>query len=159
MGATFVVDASVVVDFYTVGSETQPATRLLDALRWPDPIAILAPDLVFLETGNALRKLAARGGISKRDADRAVSALGVLPIAPVDCGRLLGQAWSLRANLSLYDAAYVALARELDLPFITADRRAAKGAKGAGVRCWHVSERELHDLLDSLEPSARPSSD
>ena len=41
-------------------------------------------------------------------------------------------AWKQRANLSLYDAVYVSLARRLDAPLLTADRRLAPGP-GLGV--------------------------
>jgi len=40
---------------------------------------------------------------------------------------LLSAAWSLRANLSTYDAVYVALAEQLGLPLLTADLRLARG--------------------------------
>jgi len=36
--------------------------------------------------------------------------------------------WSLRANLTAYDAAYVALAESLPAPLITRDTRLAKAA-------------------------------
>ena len=39
---------------------------------------------------------------------------------------LLGRVWSLRENLSAYDAAYVALAEALDLPLLTTDERMAR---------------------------------
>lgn len=36
---------------------------------------------------------------------------------------LLERVWDLRANVSAYDAAYVALAEQLDVTLLTADRR------------------------------------
>ncbi|MGE5828967.1 MAG: type II toxin-antitoxin system VapC family toxin [Micromonosporaceae bacterium] len=39
---------------------------------------------------------------------------------------LLSAAWALRANLSTYDAVYVALAEQLRLPLLTADLRLAR---------------------------------
>jgi predicted nucleic acid-binding protein len=42
---------------------------------------------------------------------------------------LLSAAWSLRANLSTYDAVYVALAEELRLPLLTADLRLARACE------------------------------
>jgi predicted nucleic acid-binding protein len=43
---------------------------------------------------------------------------------------LLSAAWSLRANLSTYDAVYVALAEHLRLPLLTADLRLARACDG-----------------------------
>jgi predicted nucleic acid-binding protein len=45
---------------------------------------------------------------------------------------LLDRVWTLRGNLSTYDATYVALAEELACPLLTADGLLA-GA--AGIRC------------------------
>lgn len=45
---------------------------------------------------------------------------------------LLGRVWELRADVSAYDAAYIALAESLDCTLVTADGRLA-GA--AGTRC------------------------
>jgi predicted nucleic acid-binding protein len=44
---------------------------------------------------------------------------------------LLRRVWELRANLTAYDAMYVALAEELDCPLVTGDLRLA-GASGSG---------------------------
>lgn len=45
---------------------------------------------------------------------------------------LLPRVWSLRENLSAYDATYVALAETLSCPLLTADARIATSP---GVRC------------------------
>lgn len=159
MGATLVVDASVVVDSLMLEGEPKSSTRLFRALAWPDPITLIAPDLIFLESGNAFRKLANRGAVSRKDATRAVQVVDVLPIAPVGCSRLLEGAWSVRENFSTYDAAYLSLARDLALPLVTADTRLKKGAASANVECWHVSDPQLRDLLDALEPTASSNGD
>ncbi len=154
MGSTLVIDASVVIDSLLLEGDPKPSTRLLRALGWPDPITLMAPDLIFLETGNALRKLAHRGAISKRNATRGVQLLSTLPIASVGCSTLLDGAWSLRGSFSTYDAAYLSLARDLALPFVTADTRLRRGAARAGVHCWHVSDPQLRKLLDAWEPAS-----
>lgn len=151
MGGTFVVDASVVVDFLAP-PRSDDADRVLQGLGWADPLTLMAPDLIFLEAANALRKLAGRRAIPRPAADRAVGALDRLPIASVPCSSIMESAWSLRGNVTLYDAAYLALARDLGVPYVTADRRAATAGNKAGLRAWHVSDPELGRLLDSLEP-------
>jgi predicted nucleic acid-binding protein len=60
-----------------------------------------------------------------------------VPIAP-----LLLDAWELRHNLGSYDALYVALARRLGCPLITADRRLAS-APGVGVPLVLVSQQSI----------------
>jgi predicted nucleic acid-binding protein len=152
LGATIVVDASVVFQLLTVAEDDAPSLRVLRALAWADPVTLMAPDLIFLETANALRKFSNRRGMSSAHADRAVATLGSLPIAAVGCSRLLESAWTLRGTFSVYDAAYVGLAGELDLPYLTEDVRAARAAGRAGVRAWRLGGPELKDLLDAHEP-------
>jgi predicted nucleic acid-binding protein len=46
--------------------------------------------------------------------------------------RLVPRYWALRDNLTVYDAAYVALAEAFDAPLLTADARLARAP---GPRC------------------------
>jgi predicted nucleic acid-binding protein len=152
VSATFVVDASVVVDFLVPGADSYDTERLIGGLRWAEPLTLMAPDLLFLEAANALRKMSLRRGISRAGADRAVRALELMPIASVPCSSVLGAAWSLWRNVSVYDAAYLGLAKNLDLPYVTRDRRAAEAGDRAGITAWHVGNPDLKRLLDSLQP-------
>ena len=43
---------------------------------------------------------------------------------------LLPRAWELRSNMTIYDGVYVALAELLAAPFLTADGRLARAARG-----------------------------
>ena len=45
---------------------------------------------------------------------------------------LADRAWELARNLTIYDAAYVALAELLDAPLVTLDQRLARAP---GIRC------------------------
>jgi predicted nucleic acid-binding protein len=45
--------------------------------------------------------------------------------------------WSLRHNITAYDAAYVALAESLDVPLLTRDRRLAKSS-GHAARIEYI---------------------
>jgi len=58
--------------------------------------------------------------------------LRALPIRRVPHLPLLDRCWALRANLTTYDAVYVALAELFDAPLLTAD---AKLAVAPGVTC------------------------
>lgn len=116
---TYVVDASALISAF-VGPLTRVFRgRLVGA-------ATHAPHLIDAEVGHALRRLVLRGLVANDDAT------GMLASAPrlVDrryphTGVIAAHAWVLRANLSYYDALYVALAAALDLPLLTADRRLA----------------------------------
>lgn len=55
-----------------------------------------------------------------------------MPIDRFAHAPLLERCWDLRANLTVYAAAYVALAELIDAPLLTAD---SKLAAGPGVTC------------------------
>lgn len=129
MRAPLVVDASALVAAFANRGELGAAAReRLVGHR------LHAPHLVDAEVGNALRRMVRRdeltadaGDRSRRLAERAVRRRH--PVA----GRLAARAWALRANVSFYDAVYVALAESLGAPLVTADSRLAASN---GPRCW-----------------------
>jgi len=55
-----------------------------------------------------------------------------LPLQRVPHRQLHGRCWQLRANLTVYDASYVALAELLGLVLVTGDVRRSKAP---GLRC------------------------
>lgn len=46
---------------------------------------------------------------------------------------LVHRMWSLRANVTAYDASYVALAESLSLPLVTRDRRLSRSSGHAAA--------------------------
>lgn len=86
---------------------------------------IHAPHLIDVEVLNGLRRLLRRGAIDANRATDARGDLSDLAIIRYPHALLLERMWSLRENLSAYDAAYVALAESLDVPLITCDARLA----------------------------------
>lgn len=91
--------------------------------------SLVAPHLVDAEVMQALRRLVARGLLSETDAGQAVRHWGRLGLTRLPVDGLISRIWSLRHNLSAYDASYVALAEALRCPLLTADARLA-GAPG-----------------------------
>ena len=91
-----------------------------------------APEHLMVETFSAIR---GRYLGSKISESRCLDALDALASATVELMRtvlLLPRMWELRANVSGYDAAYVAAAETLDCPLITSDVRLARVT---GLRC------------------------
>lgn len=93
---------------------------------------LAAPELVDLEVASVLRRQVSRGELELRRAELALDDLVAIPMARAAHVPLLVRAWELRANLTVYDAAYVALAEALDAPLVTADSRLAHAP---GLRC------------------------
>jgi len=120
-----VVDASAVVEALL---RTAVASGLRRRLF--DPRQTLhAPHLIDVEVAQVVRRYAASGQIDDHRGRAALGDLADLPMHRHSHDVLLPRIWSLRANLTAYDAVYVALAEALDAPLLTCDRRLA-GAAG-----------------------------
>ena len=94
--------------------------------------ALTAPELVDLEVASVLRGRTISGKLPARRAELALQDLNALPLERVSHRHLLARCWELRENLTVYDAAYVALAELMDVPLITADKGIGRVP---GVRC------------------------
>jgi predicted nucleic acid-binding protein len=100
-----VVDASVLAT--ALADDAGDGDRARARLRGE---ALAAPDLVDLEVTSVLRGRLAGGHISTRRAELALTDLIALPLQRLPSVRLVTRCWELRDNLTVYDAAYVALA-------------------------------------------------
>ncbi len=92
----------------------------------------MAPDVANPEIVQALRGLERGGKLTAERATTAIARLAESGIARLPARMLLPDIWSLRANVSAYDACYEALARTLNCPLLTVDRRLTRAA-GPGV--------------------------
>ena len=93
---------------------------------------LAAPELFDLEVVAVIRKALFAGLLDERRAAIAVSDLADLDLQRVSHRPLVARIWELRANLTPYDAAYVALAEMTEATLVTADRRLAQAP---GPRC------------------------
>lgn len=91
-----------------------------------------APYLLDGEVISALLGLRRGGKISGGEAESALASYREFPVERHDVLPLWPRIQGLHANLSAYDAQYVALAEALGVPFVTADARI--GRSGA-ARC------------------------
>jgi predicted nucleic acid-binding protein len=96
--------------------------------------SVASPALIDLEFTNVLRGLVTKKSINVRQANRALTEFIQAPIQRYAHLALLDRIWRLRANLTAYDASYVALAELLGVDLLTIDTRLA-GVPG--IRC-HV---------------------
>lgn len=116
-----VVDASAVLDLLLQTADAaQVESRLFEA-----PEALHAPHLLDLEVAQVLRRYERAGQLTGERGEEALADYGALPIRRYPHTLLLERIWQLRANLTAYDGAYVALAEALGAPVVTRDKRLA----------------------------------
>ncbi|MGH2735257.1 MAG: type II toxin-antitoxin system VapC family toxin [Actinomycetota bacterium] len=88
-----------------------------------------APHLLDLEVISVVRRWVQQGRLSEERGTFALEELADLVVARYPHWPLRSRIWELRGNLSVYDAAYIALAETIGCPLLTGDRRLA-GAPG-----------------------------
>ena len=129
-----VLDASAVVELLL----DTPAGRRVAILIADARTGLHVPHLIDVETVSALRRLARDRVIEDHDAAGAIEHLLALDLQRHSHEGLLERAWSLRKNITIYDAIYVALAEALGAPLITCDARLSR-ATGGKVRVQVVT--------------------
>lgn len=133
---TSVIDASVLVAaLVDWGLEGKWAESALDQ----GPLA--APELALVEASNVLRRLEQRAEISRIEATAAHKDLLRLEIELFPFAPFAERIWTLRGNLTSYDAWYVAVAEALGCPLLTLDRRLSRAR---GHTCEIVSPPRSH---------------
>lgn len=112
------MDASVVVKRWIPDSDSVFARRLSES-------RLFAPELLAVEVANALCRGVSNGALSSSTAAGVVDELGSAPITWARDGDLAGEALApaLAHRRPVYDCVHVALAKRLDVPLVTADRR------------------------------------
>lgn len=123
-----VVDASILVT--GLADDGPDGDRLRARLTGEQ---LVAPHIIDLEVASAWRRLVSAGDLDERRAALAFADLGSLRLERAPHGPLLERCWELRHDLTVYDAAYVALAELMDIDLLTGDARLA-GA--SGIRCF-----------------------
>jgi predicted nucleic acid-binding protein len=124
-----VVDASAVVAF--LAFDDRRGQNVAGRLRSGD--AFYAPTILDYEVLGALRGLAGKDDrLDDSYVEECIRDLELFPIRREDVAPLRRRIWGLRHNLTVYDAAYVALAEMLNATLVTCDE---KFARSAGVSC------------------------
>ncbi|MFZ4301615.1 type II toxin-antitoxin system VapC family toxin [Streptomyces cinereoruber] len=96
---------------------------------------LLAPHLVDIEVTSALLGRHRGGKLTDRELDDACAAFAELPLRRSEHLPLLPRVRELYADLSPYNALYVALAEGYDVPLVTSDGRIRDGARATRATC------------------------
>jgi predicted nucleic acid-binding protein len=120
-----VVDASVVAKWFLEERHSEEARVLRDSFA-KGMLSLAVPGLMFYETLNVLRYAGLYTEDELAEGARALTEYGFEVWAP--SGKLLEEtaSMSLRYDITVYDASYVALAMHLDIPLYSADMELVK---------------------------------
>jgi predicted nucleic acid-binding protein len=125
--AQFVIDSSALLEIFT-GTSVDPLLRRRVLTQTGG-----APELVDIEVANGLRRMVVRGLLSPPVALGVFRDIRDAPMNRAPHRPLLERIWELRGAITLYDATYVALAEQLEVPLVTCDAKLA-GSNGHGAR-------------------------
>jgi len=122
-GGDVVVDTSAVIEAVCAA---QPDPALMERLATADRRFV--PHLVDIEVISVVRRLVQRQALTGPRAELALSLFAELPLSRVSHEPLRARIWSLRGNVSPYDAAFVALAEAFEAPLLTCDARLSRAS-------------------------------
>ncbi|GAB4452914.1 MAG: type II toxin-antitoxin system VapC family toxin [Anaerolineae bacterium] len=150
-----VVDASVGIKLFVAEEFSEAADRFFRRLTTTPPANFYVPDLFFVECANILWKYTRRFDYPADHARQNIHDLRALALHTVSTADLIEPAFDLALtyNLTTYDASYVALARQLDLPLITADDSLLRKLNGSDISVQTLKDVDASftDLTDTLE--------
>lgn len=96
------------------------AARLTDETE-----TVHVPHLIDLEIAQVLRRYVLRGSLDERTGAMALRRWRQFDVERYPHEPFLDRVWRLRANVTAYDAVYLALAEALSMVLVTGDRRLA----------------------------------
>ncbi len=129
-----VVDASAVVEILVIRGHVPGLDERVSGAE-----SLHAPHLIDTEVQHAFRGLVRGRKLSFDRAADGLRDLADLNVLRYPAYPLSDRVWELRANITAYDATYVALAELLDCPLITCDRRLARAVSTVDVEVYEPS--------------------
>lgn len=123
-----VIDASAGVELTADTFRGRALRKLLpaDAVPW-------VPEIFYVECGAVLRRWDLRQVLTSQQVAASVNALLAWPLQIAQVRPLFADAWVRRANMTVPDALYVALAEHLKAPLLTDDHKLA-GSPRLGIQ-------------------------
>lgn len=120
MPLKYVVDASIIVKWFSRFERDVESSKKLLNSHIEGASMLVSSSLVLYEVCNALRF---NPNFGEKDVSRAVTNLLKLELELVDFSEVFESAIELAFShdITIYDAAYIAVSRELHIPLLTAD--------------------------------------
>lgn len=118
----FVLDASIALKWYYRETDSPQARLAYDRISRGSHFAV-APFLLYIEVTNAL---ITRRKVPETVAKQVLADLHNLPLETVPYSQTIAESaieLTIKYSLTVYDAIYLALAKNTDIPLLTADNR------------------------------------
>lgn len=125
MDFRIVVDASVAIKWY-VRNEIDADKAIAMLLDYENgKVKFIVPPLFYYETANAVNTAAMKGRIAEYEGRDIIKDLLTMDLITIADAKLVSPAYlyARKYNISVYDASYLAAAKEHNVPVYTADRR------------------------------------
>ncbi len=124
MTAGVVVDSSVAIKWFVIEPYSAQALRILGDYQ-KNALTLLAPEFIYAEMGNIVRKHHSRRGLSAANAQAILNGFRALTIGVTLTAGLVSDAYHLAVahGRTVYDCLYLALSLREACPFVTAPTR------------------------------------
>lgn len=110
------------------GCSNSPTGVKIDQRIFSPLESLHAPHLLDVEVTQVLRRYVRDKAVTARRGQEALEDLADVPLSRYPHDLLIPRIWELRATLTAYDAAYVALAELLDARLLTCDGKIASAS-------------------------------
>jgi len=143
-----VVDASVGIKLFINEPGSDRADALFAHLAADPPGFLAVPDLFFIECANILWKHVRQYGYSATAAHRDLANLGKLSLYTTSTASWMLDALKIAVahGITAYDACYVALARNLNVPCVTADEKLVRVLASASYNMHGLGDFDIPAL-------------
>jgi predicted nucleic acid-binding protein len=130
-----VIDASVLIKFYVPEVLSDKAEELLNRVVQGD-VMLLAPDLIYPETGNILWKKQRKKELTGSEVEEITDAIVSLPLK-IEASKLLlplAMGIGIAYRITIYDAIYISMASVYETKMMTADRKLADATANTDLK-------------------------
>ncbi len=124
-----ILDTSVVIKWFSEEEYTDKALEIRERIRMGEE-KVVVPDLLLYELANALKYNPNFDADDVSDALTSIFDIDMDIVTPIPETINSAVTLAFEHNITVYDAFYVALAKETELTFVTADRRFCERVRG-----------------------------
>lgn len=142
-----VVDISVCIKHFICAPLTPKVNQLFDCLANPQT-QIFVPDLLYIESANAFWKYVRAKLYTAAEVQVDLATLKALPLRVVSTADLMAEAVTigLAYGISAYDAFYVALSQQVNVPLLTLDQRLVNALATTSYEVYSFNNFDLPPL-------------